>query len=111
MSTNWIIQWHIGSVLDIVYKENESPDNFDLPSDVLVESKLYRGKPFLSNKPKVVPIVPTTVQCKETHTRGKVLVLWIMENLQMQSSALFVTLGHEGNQENVEFFNDKLNRN
>ena len=64
----------IGTVLDIVYKENESPNNFALPSYVLVEFTFYRGKPFLSNKPKAVPFVPTTAQSKRA-------TLFLLQNI------------------------------
>ena len=51
----------IGIIMDIVFKEGESPNTNDLPLYVLVEFSLYKGPPFDHTNPKVIPIVPLTV--------------------------------------------------
>ena len=53
----------IGKVLDIVYAAGQSPNHNDLPLYVLVSFSLYLGKPFLSDRERVVPVVPVTVPC------------------------------------------------
>ena len=53
----------IGKVLDIVYAAGQSPNHNDLPLYVLVSFSLYQGKPFLSDRERVVLVVPVTVPC------------------------------------------------
>ena len=54
----------IGTVEDIVYKNDESPKLGDQPAYVLVNFYQYCGKQLLPSSKHSVPIVPTTVRCK-----------------------------------------------
>lgn len=53
----------MGTVKDIVYKENESPNTNHLPMYVLVHFPSYSGIQFLPNEQNIIPIVPITVPC------------------------------------------------
>ena len=53
----------IGTVLDIVYEEGQSPRTGTMPLYVLVDFPNYRGPPFDSKNPTVVPIVSVSVTC------------------------------------------------
>lgn len=55
----------MGTVVDIVYNEGESPNAGHLPRYVLVKFPSYIGKPFIQTNPKVVPIVPLQRQCNK----------------------------------------------
>jgi hypothetical protein len=46
----------IGTVIEIVFRENESPNNGDLPAYVVVNFPAYRGPPWDKKNPKVSTI-------------------------------------------------------
>ena len=54
----------LGTVIDIVYKKQQSPNNGDLPAYVLVDFKAYCGPVFLQDHPTTVPIAPISVKCE-----------------------------------------------
>jgi hypothetical protein len=53
----------MGTIVDIVYNEGQSPNAGHLPRYVLVRFPSYNGKPFISSDPKVIPIVPIQRNC------------------------------------------------
>lgn len=53
----------MGTVVDIVYHDEESPLSGHLPRYVLVRLPSYSGPPFLPDDPQVVPIVPLSRFC------------------------------------------------
>ena len=55
----------IGTVKDIVFDKNKSPNRDDLPAYVLVEFAVYQGPVFDPKNPKVIPIVPIEVPCNQ----------------------------------------------
>lgn len=54
-----------GRVIDLVFKEGESPNSKSLPVYVLVEFPSYTGKAFIESQPTYVPLVPVTVHCQK----------------------------------------------
>jgi PIF1-like helicase len=58
----------MGTIVDIVYHPNESPNTGHLPRYLLVRVPTYQGKPFFEHDPKVIPIVPIFRRC-ERRTR------------------------------------------
>ena len=58
-----------GTVVDIVYRPNESPNHHHLPAYVLVDFPFFightKGHTFLPNYPTYVPIVPIQVKCDQ----------------------------------------------
>ena len=53
----------IGIVKDIVFEENQNPNDKDLPLYVIVDFEHYKGPPFFHNNPTYVPIPRHTRQC------------------------------------------------
>ena len=54
----------VGTVKDVVFHKDETPNRGDLPAYVLVEFSVYKGPVFDPKNPKLVPIVPITRPCK-----------------------------------------------
>ena len=54
----------IGEIVDIVFRDGESPNSGDFPSYVLVDFPQYRGPSFDVTHPTYVPIVPHVTRCK-----------------------------------------------
>jgi hypothetical protein len=52
-----------GTVIDIVFAENQSPNNNDLPLYVLVDFPQYCGPAFDSQYPTYIPVAPITKPC------------------------------------------------
>jgi hypothetical protein len=53
-----------GTVIDIVFMPDQSPNNNDLPQYILVDFPQYRGPAFDTQHPTYVPIAPIKVPCK-----------------------------------------------
>jgi hypothetical protein len=53
----------LGTVIDIIYKKGENPNNGDLPHVVVVDFKHYRGPIWDEDNPTHVPIVPVKRRC------------------------------------------------
>jgi hypothetical protein len=54
----------VGTIEDIVYKPNESPNLGDLPAYVLVNFNQYCGSQLVKSSNQCVPIAPRTQLCK-----------------------------------------------
>lgn len=65
----------IGTVLDIVYYDGESPNEGNMPAYVLVEFPQYTGKPIISHLPKAVPISAVEIKCKRNCCTRKYIPL------------------------------------
>ena len=63
MPTWGLFNGSIGTVLDVVFREGESPNTGNHPIYVLVDFSLYSGPPFLLSTRRAVPITPVTVLC------------------------------------------------
>ena len=65
---NWgLFNGSIGTVLDIVFLEGESPNHGNLPAYVLVDFPLYRGPVFHPNHKTWVPVTPVTTFCQRSN--------------------------------------------
>jgi hypothetical protein len=53
----------MGTIVDIVYNPEQSPNDGDLPKYVLVRLSSYNGPSFIPDDSKVVPFVPITRLC------------------------------------------------
>jgi hypothetical protein len=53
-----------GTIIDIIFEQDESPNNQDLPLYVLVDFPQYSGPAFDQQYPTYVPIAPITMPCK-----------------------------------------------
>jgi hypothetical protein len=54
----------VGNVIEIAYKEGESPLDGSCPEYVIVDIPNYHGPPWMANKPSSVPIPPTEMKCQ-----------------------------------------------
>ena len=54
----------IGTVVDIIFKQGENPNEGHLPTVVVVELKHYRGPIWDTDNPTHVPIVPIERWCE-----------------------------------------------
>ena len=54
----------LGKVIDIVYKDGESPTTGHLPYYILVDFQLYIGPPFDTRNPTYVPVPTHVTKCK-----------------------------------------------
>jgi hypothetical protein len=58
----------IGKIIDIIFHENETPNNNDLPQYIIVNFPQYKGPIFDKNNPKYVPITTReTTFCKKEY--------------------------------------------
>ena len=55
----------LGTVLDIVYHDWESPSPGVMDAYILVDFPQYKGQPIISEKPTIVPICPIEINCKK----------------------------------------------
>ncbi len=55
----------VGDVIEIVYKESQSPLDGSCPEYVIVDIPTYRGPPWMSDKPTWVPIPPIEMKCQK----------------------------------------------
>jgi hypothetical protein len=55
----------IGTVVDIVYENNKSPNNHDLPEYVLVDFPLYCGPALMEDHPTIVALAPMLYSCSK----------------------------------------------
>lgn len=53
----------IGTVMDIVFQENESPHGNNLPAYVLVDFPQYTGPAMMKDNPTYVALTPVTTDC------------------------------------------------
>ena len=65
----------MGIVVDIVFEDNKTPNNGDLPQYVLVNFPLYRGPPFNPKHKTWVPITPVFCHCQKSNGCCKRLFL------------------------------------
>lgn len=64
MPTWGLFNSSVGTVIDVLFNEHQTPNNGDLPAYVLVDFNAYCGPVFLQDHPTFVPIVPITVKCE-----------------------------------------------
>jgi hypothetical protein len=55
----------VGKVIEIVFNDDESPNDDFLPKYVLVEFAQYIGKEIVQGHPRTIPIIPCTVRCRK----------------------------------------------
>ena len=53
-----------GTIIDMIFFNNQSPNNNDLPLYVIVDFPQYRGPPFDPRYPTYIPIAPIKIPCK-----------------------------------------------
>ena len=54
-----------GTIKEIVYKDNESPLEYNFPLYIIVDFPTYCGPSWIKNKPTWVPIPPIEITCKK----------------------------------------------
>jgi hypothetical protein len=54
-----------GTIKEIVYKDNESPLEYNFPQCIIVDFPTYCGPSWIKNKPAWVPIPPIEITCKK----------------------------------------------
>jgi hypothetical protein len=73
-----IFQWAIGTVVDIIFRQGENPNEGHLPAVVVVDLKHYRGPILGKDNPTHVPIVPIQRRCEPKCCTRKQIPLQIV---------------------------------
>lgn len=65
----------VGTIVDILFSNGESPNDNNLPSFILVDFPGYTGPPFIETYPTIIPVAPVEVCCEHKCCRRKQMPL------------------------------------